>query len=98
MPPIRISVPEHTHQAREVLGQGPVLLLEQTVVLTDDAAVARAILTDWLRAYLVLPNYANGPLRSGFTEEDLARKSSLARPRFARQARRIATAVCSQGP
>ena len=27
--------------------------------------------TDWLRAYLALPNYANNLLRSGFTQEDI---------------------------
>ena len=27
--------------------------------------------TDWLRAYLALPNYANNLLRSGFTQDDL---------------------------
>ena len=32
---------------------------------------ARAVGTDWLRAYLALPNYANNLLRSGFTQDDL---------------------------
>jgi probable F420-dependent oxidoreductase len=54
------------------LGDGPLLLPEQSVILTDDAAEARAIGTDWLRAYLALPNYANNLLRSGFTSDDLA--------------------------
>ena len=30
-----------------------------------------AVGTDWLRAYLALPNYANNLLRSGFTQDDL---------------------------
>jgi probable F420-dependent oxidoreductase len=63
--------PDHTQYARELLGDGPLLLPEQTVLMTDDRAEARAIGTDWLRAYLVLPNYANNLLRSGFTQEDL---------------------------
>jgi probable F420-dependent oxidoreductase len=67
-----LVTPEHTHKAREVLGDGPLLLPEQTVILIDDAAEARAIGTNWLRAYLALPNYANNLLRSGFTEDDLA--------------------------
>ncbi|HEX2285915.1 MAG TPA: LLM class F420-dependent oxidoreductase, partial [Mycobacterium sp.] len=62
----------HTRQAREALGDGPLLLPEQTVFLADDRADARAIGTDWLRAYLALPNYANNLLRSGFTEDDLS--------------------------
>jgi len=67
-----LVTPEHTHQAREVLGQGPLLLPEQTVLLTEDRAEARAVGTDWMRAYLALPNYANNLLRSGFTADDLS--------------------------
>jgi probable F420-dependent oxidoreductase len=48
------------------------LLPEQTVLLTDSAEQARAIGTDWLRAYLALPNYSNNLLRSGFTPDDLS--------------------------
>ena len=66
-----LFTPDHTHQAREVLGDGPLLLPEQTVLFTDDRAEARAIGTDWLRAYLALPTYGNRFLRSGFTEDDL---------------------------
>jgi probable F420-dependent oxidoreductase len=67
-----LVTPDHTRTARETLGDGPLLLPEQSVILTDDAAEARAIGTDWLRAYLALPNYANNLLRSGFTSDDLA--------------------------
>ncbi|AFM18104.1 putative F420-dependent oxidoreductase, MSMEG_4141 family [Mycolicibacterium chubuense NBB4] len=67
-----LTTPEHTHQAREVLGDGPMLLPEQTVLLTDDRDHARSIGTDWLRSYLALPNYANNLLRLGFTEDDLS--------------------------
>ncbi|MEZ0338655.1 LLM class F420-dependent oxidoreductase [Mycobacterium sp. pV006] len=66
-----LTTPEHTRQAREVLGDGPLLLPEQGVILTTDRDEARAIGTDWLRSYLALPNYANNLLRLGFTEEDL---------------------------
>jgi probable F420-dependent oxidoreductase len=66
-----LVTPDHTHKAREMLGEGPLLLPEQTVLLTDDRTKARAVGTDWLRAYLALPNYANNLLRSGFTEDDL---------------------------
>jgi probable F420-dependent oxidoreductase len=66
-----LVTPDHTHKAREVLGHGPLLLPEQTVLLTDDRAEARGVGTDWLRAYLALPNYANNLLRSGFTQDDL---------------------------
>ncbi|WNG85785.1 LLM class F420-dependent oxidoreductase [Mycobacterium sp. ITM-2016-00317] len=67
-----LTTPEHTHQAREVLGAGPMLLPEQTVMLTDDRDLAREVGTQWLQSYLALPNYANNLLRLGFTEEDLS--------------------------
>lgn len=67
-----LVTPDHTKGAREVLGEGPLLLPEQTVALTDDRDEARAIGTDWLRSYLALPNYANNLLRSGFTEDDVS--------------------------
>src|ERR1700722_4763735 len=70
-----LVTPEHTAVARGTLGDGPWLLPEQTVILTDSAEEARAIGTDWLRSYLALPNYANNLLRSGFSEEDLAQVS-----------------------
>ncbi len=70
-----LVTPEHTAFARSVLGEGPLLLPEQTVILCDSAEEARRIGTDWLRAYLALPNYANNLLRSGFTEEDVAQVS-----------------------
>jgi probable F420-dependent oxidoreductase len=68
-----LVTPDHTRDARDHLGDGPLLLPEQTVVLADDRSQARAIGTDWLRAYLALPNYANNLLRSGFTRDDLER-------------------------
>ena len=67
-----LVTPEHTHQARELLGAGPLLLPEQTAILTEDASEARAIGTDWLRMYLAIPNYANSLLRVGFSPDDVA--------------------------
>ncbi len=66
-----LTTPGHTHTAREVLGDGPLLLPEQTVLFAEDREQAREIGSDWLRSYLGLPNYANNLLRSGFTEDDL---------------------------
>ncbi|KKF01237.1 LLM class F420-dependent oxidoreductase [Mycolicibacterium obuense] len=67
-----LSTPDHTRSARELLGDAPMLLPEQSVLLVDNRDDARAIGTDWLRSYLGLPNYANNILRSGFTEEDIS--------------------------
>ncbi len=66
-----LVTPDHTRSARAVLGQGPLLLPEQTVILCADAAEARVIGADWQRAYLALPNYANNLLRCGFSSDDL---------------------------
>ncbi|SPM34687.1 Flavin-dependent oxidoreductase, luciferase family (includes alkanesulfonate monooxygenase SsuD and methylene tetrahydromethanopterin reductase) [Mycobacterium rhizamassiliense] len=70
-----LVTPDHTASARATLGEGPLLLPEQTVILTDNADEAHSIGKDWLRAYLALPNYANNLLRSGFTEDDVAQVS-----------------------
>jgi probable F420-dependent oxidoreductase len=67
-----LVTPDHTRQARQTLGSGPLLLPEQSVLLSNDRDEARTVGTDWLRAYLALPNYANNLLRSGFTEDDLS--------------------------
>jgi probable F420-dependent oxidoreductase len=66
-----LVTPEHTRYARKVLGDGPLLLPEQTVILTDDAAEARAIGAGWLKRYLAMPNYVNNMLRQGFSAEDV---------------------------
>jgi len=66
-----LVTPDHTRTAREVLGDGPLLLPEQAVFLANSRDEARAVGADWLRAYTTLPNYANNLLRSGFTQDDL---------------------------
>ncbi|MGO8772399.1 MAG: LLM class F420-dependent oxidoreductase [Mycobacterium sp.] len=70
-----LVTPEHTAYARSILGQGPLLLPEQGVILCDTLDEARSIGTDTLRAYLSMPNYANNLLRSGFSEDDVAQVS-----------------------
>ncbi|MCA1655178.1 MAG: LLM class F420-dependent oxidoreductase [Pseudonocardiaceae bacterium] len=66
-----LATPEHTAQAREVLGAGKLLVPEQKVVLMTDPARARALARQKLEMYLGLPNYTNNWLRLGFTEDDL---------------------------
>jgi probable F420-dependent oxidoreductase len=65
-----LVTPEHTKTAREVLGDGPMLLPEQHVVLETDPARARALAREGLSVYLQLPNYVNNWRRLGFTEDD----------------------------
>jgi probable F420-dependent oxidoreductase len=60
--------PEHTAQARTILGHGPQLCPEQAVILETDPATARAIGREFLALYLTLPNYTNNFLRLGFSE------------------------------
>jgi probable F420-dependent oxidoreductase len=64
--------PEHTERARTVLGPEPVIAVEQTVVLSDDPAHARAIARAWAVHYLELPNYANNWRRLGYSADDVA--------------------------
>lgn len=62
--------PEHTAQARKILGPQPYLCPEQAVVLETDAEKARGIGRTFLGFYLTLPNYANNLLRLGFDDND----------------------------
>jgi probable F420-dependent oxidoreductase len=63
---------EHTAEARGHLGDGPMLLVEQAVVLESDADVARAIGRKHMSIYLTLPNYVNNLRRLGWGDDDLA--------------------------
>lgn len=62
--------PEHTAIAREALGEGPLLAVEQAVVLETDPARARAIARNHTSIYVGLPNYANNLRRLDPTLED----------------------------
>jgi probable F420-dependent oxidoreductase len=68
-----LVTPEHTRQAREILGKGALLAPEQKVVLEADPERARAIGRPRVSSpYLQLANYRSSLLRLGWTEEDLA--------------------------
>ncbi|MBT2489447.1 TIGR03620 family F420-dependent LLM class oxidoreductase [Streptomyces sp. ISL-96] len=64
--------PAHTAWARSMLGEGPLLALEQTVIPHTDAEAARAKARTMLAPYLKLRNYQSAWLRGGFTAEDLS--------------------------
>jgi probable F420-dependent oxidoreductase len=66
------ATPEHTATARTIVGPDKILAVEQSVVLSTDAAQAREIARGALAVYLGLPNYVNNWLRLGFTEDDVA--------------------------
>ncbi|MEU8417779.1 LLM class F420-dependent oxidoreductase [Amycolatopsis japonica] len=71
-----LMTPEHTRQAREILGEGPLLAPEQKVVLEADPAKAREIGRPGVQFYLSLVNYTNSLRKLGFTDEDLAGEGS----------------------
>jgi probable F420-dependent oxidoreductase len=65
--------PEHTRQAREILGPGPLLAPEHKAVLDTDAARARALGRARVATpYLGLVNYTSNLRRLGWTDDDLA--------------------------
>jgi probable F420-dependent oxidoreductase len=65
-----LITPEHTHQARQLLGDGPLLAPEQKVVLESDPAAARRVGRQNLAFYLDKPNYLSPLRRLGFEDED----------------------------
>ena len=62
--------PEHTRNARKILGPDPWLCPEQKVLLEGDPAVARRVARAAMAIYLGLPNYRNSLLTQGFEEGD----------------------------
>jgi len=66
------TTPEHTEEARAILGPDKLLCVEQKICLETDAARARAAGRAALRIYAALPNYRNNWLRMGYSEGDLA--------------------------
>lgn len=75
-----LTTPEHTRQARELVGAEAFIAPEHKVVLTDgspeEAAAARAVGRKALEIYLNLANYLNNWKRLGFTDADVAKPGS----------------------
>jgi len=69
--PYNVS-PEHTREARAILGPNKLLCVEQGAVLDTDATRARGLARRFLELYLTLPNYVNNWRRLGFTDTDFA--------------------------
>jgi probable F420-dependent oxidoreductase len=64
--------PEHTHQARQILGPTALLCPEVAVVLEAEPDRARRIARAHLATYLGLTNYRRSLARIGYGEDDLA--------------------------
>ena len=72
-----LVTPEHTRQAREILGPGKLLAPEQRVALEADQARARAVgRPSVVKPYLGLTNYTSNLQRLGFSEQDVAGEGS----------------------
>lgn len=67
-----LTTARHTREARDVLGDGPLLAPEHKVVLEEDAERAREIARPIVGRYLGLRNYAQNLRRIGYTDADLA--------------------------
>jgi len=62
--------PEHTAFARETLGEGPLLAVEQAVVFETDPTLARELARTHTSIYTGLPNYTGNLRRFGFDDDD----------------------------
>jgi probable F420-dependent oxidoreductase len=71
-----LTTPEHTAQARELIGPDAFLAPEHKAILTTDAEQARTVGRGALERYLSLANYTNNWKRLGFTDEDVAKPGS----------------------
>ncbi len=67
-----LTTPRHTAMARTVIGAGPLLAPEQTVVLSGETSEAQRLARDFVARYLRLVNYRNNLLREGWSEADLS--------------------------
>ena len=73
------TTPEHTAQAREIVGPNALLLPEHKVVLSTDTEEARVIARKVIAEtynYFALANYMSNWKRLGFTDADLTRPGS----------------------
>jgi len=71
-----LTTPEHTAEARELLGLDAFIAPEHKVVLTTDAEKAREVGRKALEIYLNLKNYLNSWKRLGFSDEEIAKPGS----------------------
>lgn len=63
--------PEHTAKARAAIGPKPMICVEQAVVLSTDAAKARAAAREYMKTYVPrLPNYTNNLKNLGFADKE----------------------------
>jgi probable F420-dependent oxidoreductase len=71
-----LTTPEHTAQARDLVGGSVFLAPEHKVVLSTDTQRAREIGRESVGFYLGLSNYLNSWKRLGYTDKDITRPGS----------------------
>lgn len=69
------TTPEHTAEARAILGPDKLLAPEQMVIFETDADKARETARKNMSVYTRLPNYANNLIRLGFTADEIKDQS-----------------------
>jgi probable F420-dependent oxidoreductase len=66
-----LTTPEHTAQAREIMGPSAFLAPEHKAILTTDAEKAREVGREALAVYFNLTNYVSNWKRLGFSDDDV---------------------------
>ena len=72
------TTPDHTAQAREIMGPDALLCVEQKCIRTTDKDLAYQLADEQLGMYASLPNYRNNWIRLGFTDAEIDERA----PRF----------------
>lgn len=68
--------PEHTAEAREIMGPEAWLCVEQKVILSGDESAVRPVQRQQMARYMALTNYRNNWLRLGFREGEFTGEGS----------------------
>jgi probable F420-dependent oxidoreductase len=69
------TTPQHTAEARALMGAKPLIAPEIAVIFDTDTDKARATARKFMSTYTRLPNYANNLMRLGFTQDDVTNQS-----------------------
>ena len=69
------TTPQHTAEARALMGAKPLIAPEIAVIFETDKDKARATARKFMSTYTRLPNYANSLMRLGFTQDDVTNQS-----------------------
>ena len=68
--------PDHTKEARKIMGPEAWLCVEQKICLTEDEGIARAVAQEQMAPYMKMNNYRDNWFRLGFTEEEVTGKAA----------------------